>query len=62
MLTETEQPAAGIAVTLAAPEPAVLRQRVLRMAWPVIGQNVLETLLGMAHEHGMQKEEHDTRN
>src|SRR4029078_10701872 len=47
MLTETEQPAAGIAVAMAAPEPAALRRRVLRMAWPVIGQNVLETLLGI---------------
>src|SRR6266545_1334565 len=47
MLSETEQPAAEIAVAASAPEPAVLRRRVLRMAWPVIGQNVLETLLGI---------------
>jgi putative MATE family efflux protein len=47
MLSETNQPAAEIAVALDAPEPAVLRRRVLRMAWPVIGQNVLETLLGI---------------
>ena len=28
-------------------EPRALRERVLRFAWPVIGQNLLETLLGV---------------
>src|SRR4028118_365695 len=28
-------------------EPAALRRRVLGLAWPVIGENLLETLLGI---------------
>jgi putative MATE family efflux protein len=31
----------------AAPEPRVVRRRVLGLAWPVIGENLLETLLGI---------------
>jgi putative MATE family efflux protein len=47
MISETEQAAPDMAVEMATPEPAALRRRVMGMAWPVIGQNVLETLLGI---------------
>ena len=50
MIGDTEQPAPAIAVEADAPQPAeqaALRRRVFGLAWPVIGQNVLETLLGI---------------
>jgi putative MATE family efflux protein len=49
MISDIEPPQ-GAAVEMAALEsadPAALRRRVFGMAWPVIGQNVLETLLGI---------------
>ncbi|HET9224900.1 MAG TPA: MATE family efflux transporter [Roseiflexaceae bacterium] len=51
MISESEAPeVARQPVEAAAPaqlEPAGLRRRVLSLAWPVIGQNLLETLLGV---------------
>jgi putative MATE family efflux protein len=49
MIGDTE-PAPAIAAEEPAPRPAdqaALRRRVFGLAWPVIGQNVLETLLGI---------------
>ena len=52
-ITEEERtPELALAGVVDAPpapseEPAALRRRVIRLAWPVIGQNVLETLLGI---------------
>ncbi len=40
-------PAAYEAVSSTVVDPAAVRQRVLRLAWPVIGQNLLETMLGI---------------
>lgn len=42
---ENELPAGSDPV--ASVDPAALRQRVLRLAWPIIGENLLETLLGI---------------
>lgn len=49
MISDIEPPqGAALEVTaLEAADPAALRRRVFGMAWPVIGQNVLETLLGI---------------
>src|SRR5690242_14567796 len=51
MISEPEQtPAVARPTTeglAARAEPAMLRRRVLALAWPVIAQNLLETLLGI---------------
>jgi multidrug resistance protein, MATE family len=53
MITESEPTAPDVALEIveSAPAaqmaPAALRRRVLGLAWPVIGQNLLETLLGI---------------
>jgi multidrug resistance protein, MATE family len=54
MISEPEQTTPDVALetaegapSVAQMEPAALRRRVLALAWPVIGQNLLETLLGI---------------
>ena len=47
MITEQEQATPDVAPVSIEESPSALRRRVLGLAWPVIGQNLLETLLGI---------------
>lgn len=47
MITEHELASLGAEPTSEAASPKVIRRRVFGLAWPVIGENLLETLLGI---------------
>src|SRR3954453_23302278 len=47
MVSEHELALAEEETGLLAASPEVLRQRVLGLAWPIISENLLETLLGI---------------